>query len=289
MRLSRSGTYSVSPAIHGGGHAAAARPRRRGCARSGPCRRPWRRTARARRPARPRRSRRCRRAAGGAGTWRPKVPALWWFLPCTSEATAPPSVTNAVPGVTGTNQPRGRKVRLTSRRREAGFGAQDAGLRIEADDAVGQARTGDDGAGGRRAARRRRSDRPSPRVRFAPAGDGGEILRQPFVSRHHGPAAPAAQHRCRSGPQVRVAPLIAGTGYPSGSRRHDGPRPGPQRPGQVTPTCAVRRRCSSQPIRAQGDTRAATENAVVDGGVVDEAPPSRRLAMRRTPPARRLG
>ena len=38
-------------------------------------------------------------------TCRPKVPALWWFLPWTSEATAPPSVTNDVPGVTGTNQP----------------------------------------------------------------------------------------------------------------------------------------------------------------------------------------
>ena len=75
------------------------------------------------------------------------MPALWWFLPWTSEATAPPSVTNDVPGVTGTNQPRGRKVRLMSRSAEAGFGAQDAGRRIEGDDAVGQARAGDAGAG----------------------------------------------------------------------------------------------------------------------------------------------
>ena len=74
------------------------------------------------------------------------MPALWWFLPWTSEATAPPSVTNDVPGVTGTNQPRGRKVRLMSRSARPGLGAQDAASSaIEGDDAVGQARAGDDG------------------------------------------------------------------------------------------------------------------------------------------------
>ncbi len=34
-------------------------------------------------------------------------PSLWWFLPCTSAAMAPPIVTNLVPGVTGMNQPLG--------------------------------------------------------------------------------------------------------------------------------------------------------------------------------------
>ena len=50
------------------------------------------------------------RAVASAGarsgsTWRPKVPSRWWFLPCTSLAMAPPTVTNWVPGVTGRNQP----------------------------------------------------------------------------------------------------------------------------------------------------------------------------------------
>ena len=30
----------------------------------------------------------------------PKPPSTWWFLPCTSAAMAPPSVTKRVPGVT---------------------------------------------------------------------------------------------------------------------------------------------------------------------------------------------
>ena len=42
-------------------------------------------------------------------TKRPNDPSRWWFLPCTSAATHPPTVTNLVPGVTGGNQPRGRK------------------------------------------------------------------------------------------------------------------------------------------------------------------------------------
>jgi hypothetical protein len=46
----------------------------------------------------------------------PKQPSRWWFLPCTSLATMPPSVTNFVPGVTGVNQPRGRNVRFMSAR-----------------------------------------------------------------------------------------------------------------------------------------------------------------------------
>ena len=41
------------------------------------------------------------------GVWRPKVPAMWWFLPWMSLAMAPPSVTYLVPGETGRNQPRG--------------------------------------------------------------------------------------------------------------------------------------------------------------------------------------
>ena len=45
---------------------------------------------------------------------RPKLPAPWWFLPCTSQAAMPPTVTNLVPGVTGGNQPRGAKVATTS-------------------------------------------------------------------------------------------------------------------------------------------------------------------------------
>jgi hypothetical protein len=46
--------------------------------------------------------------------WLKKVPAPWWFLPCTSLAIAPPTVTKRVPGVTDKNQPRGTNVRKIS-------------------------------------------------------------------------------------------------------------------------------------------------------------------------------
>ena len=45
------------------------------------------------------------RASSKDSRWRPKVPARWWFLPCTSLAMAPPTVTKRVPGVTGRNHP----------------------------------------------------------------------------------------------------------------------------------------------------------------------------------------
>ncbi len=45
-----------------------------------------------------------------------KQPATWWFLPCTSLAMAPPTVTKRVPGVVWRNQPRGRKVWMISSR-----------------------------------------------------------------------------------------------------------------------------------------------------------------------------
>jgi hypothetical protein len=45
------------------------------------------------------------RARSSATTWRPKLPKRWWFLPCTSWAMAPPTVTKRVPGVTGSSQP----------------------------------------------------------------------------------------------------------------------------------------------------------------------------------------
>ena len=54
------------------------------------------------------------RASARRVTWQPKVPALSWFLPCTSLAIAPPRVTNLVPGVTGRNQPRGTVTRRRS-------------------------------------------------------------------------------------------------------------------------------------------------------------------------------
>ncbi len=51
------------------------------------------------------------RARPIALTCAPKVPACSWFLPCTSFATAPPRVTNFVPGTTGGNQPCGTVTR----------------------------------------------------------------------------------------------------------------------------------------------------------------------------------
>jgi len=49
-------------------------------------------------------------------TWSVNAPSRWWFLPCTSLAIAPPTVTKRVPGVTGRNQPRGSAVASTSAR-----------------------------------------------------------------------------------------------------------------------------------------------------------------------------
>ena len=49
-------------------------------------------------------------------TWLAKLPSTWWFLPCTSAAIAPPTVTRRVPGVTGTNQPSGTSVRMSASR-----------------------------------------------------------------------------------------------------------------------------------------------------------------------------
>ncbi len=55
-----------------------------------------------------RRSRPSASSRSKEGTCRAKLPATWWFLPCTSAAIAPPTVTCRVPGETGTNHPRGR-------------------------------------------------------------------------------------------------------------------------------------------------------------------------------------
>jgi hypothetical protein len=55
------------------------------------------------------------RSSSMCRTWSPKVPAPWWFLPCTSLAIAPPTVASCVPGVTGSIQPRGIASRWISR------------------------------------------------------------------------------------------------------------------------------------------------------------------------------
>ena len=85
--------------------------------RSGPSRRWW-----------PRRSARCRRAGvsvrtspsaisrSSDATWLPKLPSVWWFLPCTSAAIAPPMVTCRVPGSTGTHRPNGSSARISASR-----------------------------------------------------------------------------------------------------------------------------------------------------------------------------
>ena len=49
-------------------------------------------------------------------TCRAKLPATWWFLPCTSAAMAPPTVTCLVPGDTGTNQPAGSPATMSCSR-----------------------------------------------------------------------------------------------------------------------------------------------------------------------------
>ncbi len=49
-------------------------------------------------------------------TCRAKLPATWWFLPCTSAAIAPPTVTCRVPGETGTNHPAGSPATMSCSR-----------------------------------------------------------------------------------------------------------------------------------------------------------------------------
>ena len=49
-------------------------------------------------------------------TWLPKVPSTWWLLPWMSDAIAPPDGDERVPGVTGTNQPRGMSHRISESR-----------------------------------------------------------------------------------------------------------------------------------------------------------------------------
>ena len=44
-----------------------------------------------------------------SSTCRPNVPSTWWFLPWTSAARAPPTVTKRVPGTTGRKKPRGTR------------------------------------------------------------------------------------------------------------------------------------------------------------------------------------
>ena len=56
-----------------------------------------------------------RRILSAVTCW-PKQPSRWWFLPCTSDATMPPMVTNLVPGVTGVKKPRGMLSRFISAR-----------------------------------------------------------------------------------------------------------------------------------------------------------------------------
>ena len=52
-------------------------------------------------------------SSSNARTWSQNEPSRWWFLPCTSAAMAPPTVTWAVPGVTATNSPSGSSSRVS--------------------------------------------------------------------------------------------------------------------------------------------------------------------------------
>src|SRR6266545_3227771 len=45
--------------------------------------------------------------------WLPNEPSMWWFLPCTSAAIAPPTVTCRVPGTTGSHSPNGSSTRMS--------------------------------------------------------------------------------------------------------------------------------------------------------------------------------
>ena len=45
-------------------------------------------------------------------TWFAKLPWTWWFFPWTSDAMAPPTVTWRVPGITGSQRPNPRSIRI---------------------------------------------------------------------------------------------------------------------------------------------------------------------------------
>ena len=78
-------------------------------------------------------------------TWSPKLPARWWFFPCTSQAIAPPTVACRVPGVTTGNNPAGTSAEMSpSRDTPASTGGnQPVGIDVEL--AGGQAHDGSTG------------------------------------------------------------------------------------------------------------------------------------------------
>ena len=76
------------------------------------------------------------RSRSKPSTWLPKVPARWWFLPCTSLAIAPATVTKRVPGVTGRNQPCGTPKARMSASSSPGIALQHAGGGVEVADAA---------------------------------------------------------------------------------------------------------------------------------------------------------
>ena len=128
-----------------------------------------------RRRARP--ARRWRGAATGARRCRPNEPSTWWFLPWMSLAMAPPTVTNRVPGVTGTNQPRGTITRSSSSRLTPAGTVAVPAPGVE-DDLVGVVLAGRSRCPRRSAPSRRTSGRGHGRWR--PRADGLDRLGEPL-------------------------------------------------------------------------------------------------------------
>ena len=106
----------------------------------------------------------------------------------------PPTVTNWVPGETGTNHPRRRNTRLNSQQRHARLGPQQPRNRIKAQQPVGQRGVGHGqiGAGGQR--RIAVGAAQAPRER-GPLGNRRQALRLQHQPIDHGKAAPAGKSR----------------------------------------------------------------------------------------------
>ena len=94
-------------------------------------------------------------------TWAVKVPSRWWFLPWTSEAMAPPTVTCRVPGDTIGQSPSGTRVRISRSRLTPACTRARAAVEVDVEDPV---------EAGRHDARRRR--RSGPRRRSCDRGPG---------------------------------------------------------------------------------------------------------------------
>ena len=194
-------------------------------------------------------------AASSGSTWSPKLPSRWWFLPWMSAAMAPPTVTCRVPGVTGTNQPRGSSARISV---------------VEA------------------GARRRRSPSPSLQVERAPPGERGHVEDGP-AGVLRGVAVGAAQAAGEDAARRRRRAAASATS-PSPRRRRPWPRSAPCRPSRSAATGRRPVRHRTRPGRRRSQTRPTRlRTAVAQHDLLRRAGPARSTSVRSAASRRRTG